>query len=172
MGHKHSLGRGRQRVVLAVIVLAVIVLAAAGASFAAAAGSSPSPDAGKVTLRLGWNEGPLNLNPFIGYSTSYEVWLLNYDTLVAVGADGLPSRETGLAEDWELSPDQKEWTFKIRPGVKWQDGEPLTARDVAFTFTTIIKNEMSLAVYLKDVKRAVAVDDTTLKVYCSAPKAN
>ena len=31
---------------------------------------------------------------------------------------------------------------------------------------------MSLAVYLKDVKKAVAVDDTTLKVYCSAPKAN
>ena len=125
-----------------------------------------------MTLRLGWTESPLNLNPFIGYSNSYEVWLLNYDTLVGVGADGLPSKETGLAQDWELSPDQKTWIFHLRPGVKWQDGEPLTARDVAFTFNTIIEKEMSLAVYLKDVEKAVAVDDTTLKVYCSAPKAN
>ncbi len=89
-----------------------------------------------------------------------------------MGADGLPSKETGLAEDWELSPDQKTWTFRIRPGVKWQDGEPLTARDVAFTFNTIIDNDMSLAIYLKDIEKAVAVDDTTLKVYCTEPKAN
>ena len=172
MGHGHTAGRGRRSVVLAIIAAAfLLVLVAAGTSFAGASGS-PSPDAGKVTLRLGWNEGPLNLNPFIGYSTSYEVWMLNYDTLVAVGADGLPSKETGLAEEWELSPDQKTWTFHIRPGVKWQDGQPLTARDVAFTFNTIIDNDMSLAIYLKDIKKAVAVDDTTLKVYCTQPKAN
>ena len=165
---------GRRRAVLvAVVLILLVVTAAAGASFAGADGSpSPSPDAGKVTLRLGWSESPLNLNPFIGYSNSYELWLLNYDTLVAVGADGLPSKETGLAEDWTLSEDEKEWTFKLREGVTWQDGEPLTARDVAWTFNTIIENELSLAVYLKDVEKAVAVDDTTLKVYCSAPKAN
>jgi peptide/nickel transport system substrate-binding protein len=172
MSDSHTGGRGRQRVILVVIAAALlVVLAAAGSSFAGASGS-PSPDAGTITLRLGWNEGPLNLNPFIGYSASYEVWLLNYDTLVAVGADGLPSKETGLAEDWELSPDQKTWTFRIRPGVKWQDGEPLTARDVAFTFNTIIDNDMSLAIYLKDIEKAVAVDDTTLKVFCTEPKAN
>jgi peptide/nickel transport system substrate-binding protein len=125
-----------------------------------------------VTLKLGWNESPLNLNPFVGYSNSYEVWLLNYDTLVAVGADGLPSKETGLAEDWALSSDGKTWTFKIRQGVKWQDGEALTARDAAFTLNYILDNDMSLAIFLKDVERAEAVDDVTLKVYCSEPKAN
>ena len=166
----------RHRVVtltITVVVLLTLVAACVGVvSAAASSSSSPSPDAGKVTLRLGWTESPLNLNPFIGYSNSYEIWLLNYDTLVAVGADGLPSKETGLAEDWTLSADEKEWTFKIRQGVTWQDGEPLTARDVAWTFNTIIENDLSLAVYLKDVEKAVAVDDTTLKVSCSAPKAN
>jgi peptide/nickel transport system substrate-binding protein len=156
---------------ITVIVLLTLAAAAVG-TVSAATSSSPSPAGDKVTLRLGWSESPLNLNPFIGYSNSYEIWLLNYDTLVAMGADGLPSKETGLAEDWSLSPDQKTWTFKIRPGVKWQDGEPLTARDVAWTFNTIIEDELSLAIYLKDVKKAEAVDDTTLKVYCSAPKAN
>ena len=165
---------GRHRVVtltITVIVLLTLVAACAG-MVSAATSSSPSPAGEKVTLRLGWSESPLNLNPFIGYSNSYEIWLLNYDTLVAVGADGLPSKETGLAEDWTLSADQKEWTFKIREGVTWQDGEPLTARDVAWTFNTIIENELSLAIYLKDVEEAVAVDDTTLKVTCSEPKAN
>ena len=172
MGRSHTAGRGRQRVVLAVIAAAVlVVLVAAGASFAGAS-SSPSPDAGKVVLRLGWNEGPLNLNPFIGYSTSYEIWMLNYDTLVGIGSDGLPSKATGLAQDWQLSPDQKTWTFHLRPGVKWQDGQPLTAADVAWTFNTIIKDDLSPAVYLKGVSKAVAVDDTTLKVYCTQPKAN
>ncbi len=154
------------------IALVVATCVTASLTGQATASPSPSPAGETLTLRLGWTESPLNLNPFIGYSNSYEVWLLNYDTLVAVGADGAPSKETGLAEDWTLSADEKEWTFTIREGVTWQDGEPLTARDVAWTFNTIIENELSLAVYLKDVEKAVAVDDTTLKVYCSAPKAN
>jgi len=180
----NTLVRGMLRVGLLTTLLIALVVAtcitAAPAAVASAssspvpisAGSPASPGAGTLTLRLGWTESPLNLNPFIGYSNSYEVWLLNYDTLVAVGADGAPSKETGLAEDWTLSADQKEWTFTIRQGVTWQDGEPLTAHDVAWTFNTIIQKKLSLAVYLKDVKKAVAVDDTTLKVYCSAPKAN
>jgi len=163
---------GRHRVVtLTITVIVLLTLLSAGVSYAGASGS-PSPAGDTVTLRLGWSESPLNLNPFIGYSNSYEIWLLNYDTLVAVGTDGMPSKETGLAEDWTLSEDEKEWTFKIREGVTWQDGEPLTARDVAWTFNTIIDNELSLAIYLEDVEKAVAVDDTTLKVFCTAPKAN
>jgi len=171
---------GRHRVVtltITVIVLLTLLAACVGTVSAAASSSpspavTPSPSAGKVILRLGWNEGPLNLNPFIGYSASYEVWLLNYDVLVGIGSDGLPSKETGLAQSWETSADGKTWTFHLRPGVKWQDGEVLTARDVAFTFNYIIKNEMSNAVYLRGVDKAVAVDDATLKVVCSRPKAN
>ena len=156
---------------MALAVLALLVAAAISTASAAGSGS-PSPAGDPVTLRLGWNESPLNLNPFIGYSASYEIWLLNYDVLVGMGSDGLPSKETGLAEDWQTSADGKTWTFDIRPGVKWQDGEPLTARDVAFTFDYIIANELSVAVYLKGVTKATAVDDTTLEVVCSAPKAN
>jgi len=161
---------GRLVVVAAAValLLAVVLTWSPGA---ARSSTSPSP-VGAVTLRLGWNEGPLNLNPFIGYSASYEIWLLNYDVLVGIGSDGLPSTETGLASSWEMSADGKTWIFHLRSGVTWQDGEPLTARDVAFTFNYIIKNEMSNSVYLRGVKEAVAVDDATLKVICSQPKAN
>jgi peptide/nickel transport system substrate-binding protein len=163
---------GRHRVVTLTITVIVLLTLLAVCAGAASAATSSSPDSGTVTLKLGWNESPLNLNPFVGYSNSYEVWLLNYDTLVAIGADGLPSRETGLAEDWSLSPDKKTWTFTIRQGVTWQDGEALTARDVAFTFNYILENDMSLEIFLKDVERAEAIDDSIVKVYCSAPKAN
>lgn len=45
-----------------------------------------------------------------------------------------------LAEDWQVSADRLSWTFKLRPGVKWQDGQPLTAQDVVFTFSYLKKH--------------------------------
>jgi peptide/nickel transport system substrate-binding protein len=43
----------------------------------------------------------------------------------------------GLAESWTVAPDQKTWTFKLRKGLLWSDGEPLTAEDVVFTFQAL-----------------------------------
>jgi peptide/nickel transport system substrate-binding protein len=56
---------------------------------------------------------------------------LLFDTLVWRDASG----ETipWLATDWALSEDGLTWTFTLRDGVRWQDGEPLTAADVIFT---------------------------------------
>src|SRR5690606_24382388 len=42
-----------------------------------------------------------------------------------------------LAESWDQSKDGKRITFRLRDGVKWQDGKPLTADDVKFTFDAI-----------------------------------
>ena len=49
--------------------------------------------------------------------------------------------EPELAESWEASEDGLIWTFRIRDGVKWHDGEPFTAHDVEFTFNRIIYND-------------------------------
>ena len=42
-----------------------------------------------------------------------------------------------LAESWQ-TPDPKTWTFKLRPGLKFSDGRPLTAEDVVFTYKTLL----------------------------------
>ena len=49
--------------------------------------------------------------------------------------------EPALAESWSTSDDGMTWTFKIREGVSWHDGEPFTAGDVEFTFNRIIYND-------------------------------
>ncbi|BAU15193.1 extracellular solute-binding protein, family 5 [Leptolyngbya sp. NIES-3755] len=48
--------------------------------------------------------------------------------------------EPELAEKWEISPDKKKVTFTLREGLKWSDGQPLTADDVIFTFQDIFFN--------------------------------
>ena len=138
------------------------------------AGGDPpaSPADAKVVLRIGWTNDPDNLNPFVGAETSsYEIWLLNYDFLVGYSLDLGPT--PGLATSWEASPDGTVWTFHLRDGVTWQDGEPFTARDVAFTYNYIVEHDMGAYSSLtKYIEEAVAVDDLTVEIRCSRPKAN
>ena len=163
---------------LPVLVAAVSAVALAlGLMGVALAASSPSPtaadDGGRIVLRVGWMQEPDNLNPFVGYqANNYVVWHMNYDFLVGFDDKDLGPRPE-LATDWEVSPDGKVWTFTLRDDATWQDGEPVTASDVAFTFNYVIENDLhNLATYTDSITRAEAVDDTHVKIYTSAPKAN
>lgn len=134
---------------------------------------SASPAATATVLHVGWTAEPDNLNPMIGYETSaLEMFHLNYDYLVGFKASDLqPTPE--LATSWEHSPDGKVWTFKLREGVKWQDGEPFTADDVVFTFRTIIEDEVSNYVgYTEFIETVEAIDSSTVEFTCSKPKTN
>lgn len=51
--------------------------------------------------------------------------------------DDPPGYDSGLCTRWESSPDVKEWTFYLRHGVRWSDGEPFTADDVLFTYDVV-----------------------------------
>jgi peptide/nickel transport system substrate-binding protein len=157
----------------------IVVLLGAGLLWgiagAMAASDSPSPAAGKTILRLGWTNDPDNLNPFIGYeSSSYEIWAINYELLVGFRASDYANVPgAGLATAWETSADGKVWTFTITDKSKWQDGEPLTASDVAFTYNYCIQNEMGMFLdYLTFIEKVEAPDDTTVVFTCSKPKAN
>lgn len=48
--------------------------------------------------------------------------------------------EPALAESWDISPDGKTYTFKLRRGVKWSDGQAFDADDVVFTYKNIVMN--------------------------------
>jgi peptide/nickel transport system substrate-binding protein len=159
------------------VVVACACLAAglAWGLSAAVAATSPAPSGGaeKVFLRLGWTREPDNLNPFVGVSAScYEIWHLQYDLLNGYDAATLMPKPE-FAESWSHSADGLTWTFKIRPGMTWQDGTPATAHDVAFTFNYVIANQMaSFTGYTEGIEKVVATDDTTAVFTCSRPKAN
>jgi peptide/nickel transport system substrate-binding protein len=159
-------------------VAAVVSIVAVGAAVAqAASSSSPAPSAapssGSLVVRIGQLQDPDNLNPFIGIQgLDYQIWHLNYDFLVGFDAKTLAPRPE-LATKWTVTPDGKTWTFTTRQGVKWQDGVPFTAADVAFTFNYIVKNNLSnLAVYTDGITGAKATGPDTVEIYTKAPKAN
>lgn len=76
--------------------------------------------------------------------------------------------ENDLATSYECSPDGMQWTFTIRDDVVFSDGEPLTAKDVAFTINGILKNPASQA-DLSSVKKATATDNTRMVLEMNAP---
>ena len=85
-----------------------------------------------VTLALALE--PPGLGPTAGAASSIaEVTLYNiYETLTKINPDG--SVSPLLAESWEVSPDLKTYTFRLRKGVTFHNGEPLNAAAVKFSF--------------------------------------
>ncbi len=76
---------------------------------------------------------PHSLHPLIGTdSASTEVQSLIYNALVCVNGD--KEIEGDLAGSWTVSSDGKMYTFCLREGIAWHDGQPVTAEDVVFTF--------------------------------------
>ena len=165
--------RSSTRFFLLLLVIAMATGLVWGLAGAFAADPSASPGADKVILKVGWSPDPDSLNPFVGVQQSaYELWHISYDFLTNYGDQYLET-QPGLAESWTSSADGLTWTFKIRSGVKWSDGQPLTAKDIAFTYNWEIKLELQAFLSALDgIESATATDDTTLVIKCSRPKAD
>jgi len=165
-------GARRRLILLVCLAVAAVGLGVGVAQALAGESASPAPDK-KVVLRVGWIHEPDNLNPFIGYSTSsYLIYHLNYDQLTGYKAEDV-TPAPDLAVSWSHDKSGKVWTFKLRQGVKWQDGEPFTAADVVFTYDYIIKNELAaFTSYTTGIDKVEAVDPLTVRFTCSEPKAN
>lgn len=99
-----------------------------------AAEEAPARSGGVVTIA---QEGePGNLNPMVWATTSdTNITHMIFDSLVR--PDEQLIIEGSLAKDWTVSEDGKTYTFNLYDNVKWHDGEPFTANDVAFTFTSL-----------------------------------
>ena len=80
--------------------------------------------------------------------------------------------ENWLAESWEYNAEYTEITLKLRPGIKWDDGEALDADDVVFTFN-MVRDNADTMVHLADLptflQEAVKVDDLTVKLVLKSP---
>ncbi len=124
------------------------------------------------TLRIGLQDDIGTLDPARSSQVvDRMVYRLMCDSLVDISPDlkFVPQ----LATAWSVSPDGKIWTFKLRPGVKFQDGEPFNAAAVKANLdrdrTMATSNRKS---ELASVDHVDVVDDSTVKIVLKQPDAS
>lgn len=101
---------------------------------------------------------------------SFEVLENVFDTLVEPDAN-LEMRPA-LAESWEVSPDQRVWTFHLRRGVTFHDGSPFTADDVVYSYRRIIDEELANVDKFSAVTDVTALDPATVRITVKQPTPN
>jgi peptide/nickel transport system substrate-binding protein len=155
---------------LAAVIICVTLLTGVVAATAFAASPSPSATGlAEPVFRVGFSYDIDGMNPFVDYSAlSWEIFRLNYNFLTWYDENNRVVPE--LATKWQTSPDGKVWTFTIRSDVKWHDGVPLTAKDIAFTYNLILENQIYFYMsYVKDVTKVEAPDDATVVITSKKP---
>lgn len=163
MGRKNP---GRWRTAGA--VLGVVALSATPAPEARA------QDTGKV-LRVALVQEIDHLNPFLAsFASSIMVGRMTWEYLTPPSAeDNTPS--PALATSWRTSDDRLTWTFSIRQGIRWSDGQPMTAKDIAYTYRRIMSDKAAQeanGTYVENFEAVTAPDEATLVVKTRKPQAS
>ena len=118
-----------------------------------------------AVVRIGWAAGPDSLNIGVAWlGTAYTISELTYSSLYELKLDG--SLGPDLVTDVAHSDDGLVYTFTIREGVKFHDGQPLTAKDVAFTYNLVMAHEdfPTLHSYTDYFEAVEAPDDKTVVI--------
>jgi peptide/nickel transport system substrate-binding protein len=133
---------------------------------------TPTPDPNKISkggtvIESSFSDAEI-LNPILSTdNASSHVEEMLFNGLTQISPEDL-SVLPELAERWEISDDSKTFTFYLRKDVTWHDGEPFTAKDVKFTFDTILNSDVNSPrrADLADVltpEQIVVLDDYTIQ---------
>jgi peptide/nickel transport system substrate-binding protein len=143
----------------------LLVSAALASSLLGAAGSVLAQD-----LRIGLSSNPQSADPHFFNNDAMSAMLSHvYETLITL--DPETKLVPGLATSWRAVNDNT-WEFKLRPGVKFHDGSPLTANDVVFSLSrpaTIINSPSSFVQFTRNITNTKVIDDTTLLLTTATP---
>ena len=115
------------------------------------------------TLRISVDQAASVIHPLrTRVNPEHMVAELCYSNLTTLTTSMAPLPD--LALSWTANADFTEWTFKLRPGVKFSDGSPCTAKDVAATYVAILDPKVASPArsIVSMIKEPVAVDDETV----------
>ncbi len=153
-----------------------VILLLFGTALAARSGA-----AADQTLVVGLVAEPVNLDPSqVTDFNSTRAGRRIVESLVDFD-DRTTDLVPGLAQSWTVSPDGLEYTFKLQPGIKFQDGTPLNAEAVRFNFERQIADDSPAhklgwypfaKYFFGTIKAVVPVDDLTVKFVLSEPRAS
>ena len=167
---KHTI---RRIAIWAAVPLLLLVLTACGAqstepSTSAANSTTTTSKTSQVVVALSTESEPTaGFNPIINWGSGEHMHEpLIQSTLITTDAN--LNFHNDLATDYSVSSDGLTWTFKIRDDVKFSDGKPLTAADVAFTINKII-NTKEAETDLSMINGAEAPDKTTVVLTLNRP---
>ncbi len=153
--------RARLSIPCLVLLLTAVALTLGGPFLAAAQPTGEAAIAWHVTIAPAWFD-PSTAPPQI---TPFGILFALHDALVRP----LPGQKMGnsLAESWTMSSDGLIYEFKLRRGLKFHNGDPVTAEDARFSFERYKgagAHELKL-----HVKRVQAVDPLTVRFYLNEP---
>jgi peptide/nickel transport system substrate-binding protein len=135
---------------------------------------APTGGGAEATVRFGWLGAPDTLNPAYAFLTeSWTIFHLIYSTLTTQAIDG--SYVGLLAKDWAVSEDGLTWTYHLKEGFKWHNGEPFTADQLAWAINAIMKDPegwATVANYAAGFSEVTAPDVNTLVIVTEYPIGN
>jgi peptide/nickel transport system substrate-binding protein len=146
----------------------------AGSQPAGSQPASSSASGGGGDLIFGGNQEPAGLDPYSAITVdALQVTGQIYETLLNI-PQGQLTPVSGLALSWENNADFTEFTLKLRPGVKFQNGDPLDAAAVAAHFDRLKNDSATPSTVMAALKLvysgATVVDPTTVTLKFSKPQ--
>jgi peptide/nickel transport system substrate-binding protein len=130
-----------RRLLIAAVGVGTVALALALP--AQAQSSSPSGGGEGLALTVGVVADLATDNVWaVSGGSDWSAVTTEYDMMRNFSAGDLTPGDTGLANDCTPNADFTQWTCDIKQGLKWSDGEPLTAADIAFTYRFVIDNKI------------------------------
>jgi ABC-type transport system substrate-binding protein len=135
---------------------------------------------GQLVLALPDEVGTFNIIRATDQASADVTWVHIFRCLVDYRNGGdPPDYDAGLCTKWENSPDAKQWTFYLRKGVRWSDGEPFTADDVLFTYDVVLDEAVDTPIRSffvegrengKEIYAGLEkLDDYTVRSICTRP---
>ncbi|GER91558.1 peptide ABC transporter substrate-binding protein [Dictyobacter vulcani] len=169
--HKHRPGKMLGTTLVSVLAIVMLVLSACGGGGGSTPGQSSNKKVTITYVPSPKGDNVSNYNPFSPNAGTGTQGFL-YETLLFI------NRYTGVKNPWlassfNQSSDLKTITFKIRDGVKWNDGQPLTSDDVLFTFN-LMKTNTGMdtnGLWTRFIQDVAAPDATTFTVTLKQPSS-
>ncbi len=126
----------------------------------------------KVVTFIMWQQF-VDLDPAYAFASENVALNLIYENMVYMNPPGADEMlRPGLATSWETNEDATEWTFHLREGVTFQDGEPFNAEAVKATFEHYWSAEGAGCSWIwSAVEDVEVVDEYTVRMKCSYPAA-
>lgn len=164
------------RRIVRTVVISLTAIAIPVAFTPHSAQSQVRGDATKALVTVALSDfGQENLDPSLTSTTDLLYSGPAYDWLIGATPEGAMSNKYGVLQNWEPSADASIWTFVLKKGVKWHDGQEMTSQDVRFTLEHFGREKAvctSCGPLKANISRIETTDRYTTRIHLKRPDVN